>query len=245
MARVPARRGGLRAARFLLPLVVAGPGQRRRERQRYPAGCRHFQRGLRPRQWAGGSSDPGSFHTNAFEPGFLVAAVYDATAVRPDVFYAGAFYLGAVHAGNLYIGAIHAVGFHIGADHHVGFYVGADHHVGYYVDADHHASNYIGADHAVRFYVGVNHPVGSYAGVDHVGLYIGAVHRYQPRNREWAGMNRVPARLCVVVVVVLCVRVTRTLAENDVAGAPLQGSEKTASRTGQGYRTVRTRIQPL
>src|SRR5260370_33263935 len=37
-------------------------------------------------------------------------------------------------------------------------------------------------------------------------------------------MNRVSDRFCQVVVVVLCVRVTCTLAENDVAGAPLQGS---------------------
>src|SRR6516225_7240379 len=37
-------------------------------------------------------------------------------------------------------------------------------------------------------------------------------------------MNRVSARLRQLVVVVLCVRVTCTLAENDVAGAPLQGS---------------------
>jgi hypothetical protein len=39
-----------------------------------------------------------------------------------------------------------------------------------------------------------------------------------------AGMNRLSARLRQLVVVVLCVRVTCTLAENDVAGAPLQGS---------------------
>ena len=43
-------------------------------------------------------------------------------------------------------------------------------------------------------------------------------------ERRWAGMNQAPDRLCRVVVVVLCVRVTCTLAENDVAGAPLQGS---------------------
>ena len=47
-------------------------------------------------------------------------------------------------------------------------------------------------------------------------------------------MNRVPVGLCRMVVVVLCVRVTCTLAENDVAGAPLQDLEKAASRTGQG-----------
>jgi cold shock protein len=37
-------------------------------------------------------------------------------------------------------------------------------------------------------------------------------------------MNRATDRLRWVVVVVLCVRVICTLAENDVAGAPLQGS---------------------
>jgi hypothetical protein len=36
-------------------------------------------------------------------------------------------------------------------------------------------------------------------------------------------MNRTPDRLWPLVVVVLCVRVTCTLAENDVAGAPPQG----------------------
>ena len=35
-------------------------------------------------------------------------------------------------------------------------------------------------------------------------------------------MNRPPDRLCHPAVVVLCVRVTCTLAENDVAGAPLR-----------------------
>ena len=49
-----------------------------------------------------------------------------------------------------------------------------------------------------------------------------------------AGMNRVPDRLCWVVVVVLCVRVTCTLAENDVAGAPLGDLGKMASRTDPG-----------
>src|SRR5258708_18252061 len=43
-------------------------------------------------------------------------------------------------------------------------------------------------------------------------------------------MNRAPDRLCRVVVVVLCVRVTCTLAENDVAGAPLQGSGEKSRR---------------
>src|SRR5260370_7893255 len=47
-------------------------------------------------------------------------------------------------------------------------------------------------------------------------------------------MNRAPDRLCWAVVVVLCVRVTCTLAENDVAGAPLQESGEVASRTGPG-----------
>jgi hypothetical protein len=60
-----------------------------------------------------------------------------------------------------------------------------------------------------------------------------------------AGMNRAPDRLCRVVVVILCVRVTCTLAENDVAGAPLQGSEVSRVENRPGYRTERTRIQPL
>jgi hypothetical protein len=42
----------------------------------------------------------------------------------------------------------------------------------------------------------------------------------------------------------LCVRVTCTLAENDVAGAPLQGSGESRVENRPGYRTVRTRIQP-
>jgi hypothetical protein len=58
-------------------------------------------------------------------------------------------------------------------------------------------------------------------------------------------MNRAPDRLCQVVVVVLCVRVTCTLAENDVAGAPLQGSEESRVENRPRFRTVRTRIQPL
>lgn len=64
-------------------------------------------------------------------------------------------------------------------------------------------------------------------------------------HRGRAGMNRAPDRLCRVVVVVLCVRVTCTLAENDVAGAPLQGSGESRVENRPGYRTVRTRIQPL
>src|SRR5580704_9744114 len=57
-------------------------------------------------------------------------------------------------------------------------------------------------------------------------------------------MNRAPNRLWLVVVVILCVRVTCTLAENDVAGAPLQGSEVSRVENRPGYRTERTRIQP-
>ena len=64
-------------------------------------------------------------------------------------------------------------------------------------------------------------------------------------TRGWAGMNRAPDRLCQVVVVVLCVRVICTLAENDVAGAPLQGSEESRVENRPRFRTVRTRIQPL
>ena len=59
------------------------------------------------------------------------------------------------------------------------------------------------------------------------------------------GMNRAPDRLRQVVAVVLCVRVTGTLAENDVAGAPLQGSGECRAENRPGYRTARTRIQPL
>jgi hypothetical protein len=58
-------------------------------------------------------------------------------------------------------------------------------------------------------------------------------------------MNRAPDRLCQMVVVVLCVRVTCTLAENDVAGAPLQGSEESRVENRPRFRTARTRIQPL
>jgi len=58
-------------------------------------------------------------------------------------------------------------------------------------------------------------------------------------------MNRAPDRLCQAVVVALCVRVTCTLAENDVAGAPLQGSGESRVENRPGYRIVRTRIQPL
>ena len=64
-------------------------------------------------------------------------------------------------------------------------------------------------------------------------------------HRGPAGMNRAPGRLRRVVVVVLCVRVTCTLAENDVAGALLQGSGERRVENRPGYRTVRTRIQPL
>ena len=64
-------------------------------------------------------------------------------------------------------------------------------------------------------------------------------------RRGQAGMNRAPDRLCRMVVVVLCVRVICTLAENDVAGAPLQGSEESRVENRPGYRTARTRIQPL
>jgi len=46
-----------------------------------------------------------------------------------------------------------------------------------------------------------------------------------------------------VVVVVLCVRVICTLAENDVAGAPLQGSGEGRVENRPGSRTARTRIQ--
>jgi cold shock protein len=42
-------------------------------------------------------------------------------------------------------------------------------------------------------------------------------------------MNRMPDPLCLAVVVVLCVRVSCTLAENDVAGALLQEAGKAAS----------------
>ena len=58
-------------------------------------------------------------------------------------------------------------------------------------------------------------------------------------------MNRAPDRLYQVVVVVLCVRVTCTLAENDVAGAPLQGSGESRVENRPGHRTVRARFQPL
>src|SRR5579859_3590291 len=53
-------------------------------------------------------------------------------------------------------------------------------------------------------------------------------------SRGRAGMNREPDRLCRMVVVVLCVRVTCTLAENDVAGAPLQGSEESSVENRPG-----------
>lgn len=49
-----------------------------------------------------------------------------------------------------------------------------------------------------------------------------------------AGVNLVPDRLRPVVVVVLRDRDTCTLAENDVAGAPRQGSGEAASSTGPG-----------
>src|SRR5580658_98967 len=44
---------------------------------------------------------------------------------------------------------------------------------------------------------------------------------------------------------IVCVRVICTLAENDVAGAPLQGSGESRVENRPGYRIVRTRIQPL
>jgi hypothetical protein len=47
-------------------------------------------------------------------------------------------------------------------------------------------------------------------------------------------MNQAPDRLGPLVVVVLGVRVACVLAENDVAGAPRQGSGEVASRTGPG-----------
>jgi hypothetical protein len=58
-------------------------------------------------------------------------------------------------------------------------------------------------------------------------------------------MNRAPDRLRQVAVVVLCVRVTCTLAENDVAGAPLQGAEESRVENRPRFCTVRTGIQPL
>ena len=64
-------------------------------------------------------------------------------------------------------------------------------------------------------------------------------------HRGPAGMNRAPGRLRRVVVVVLCVRVTCTLAENDVAGALLQGSGESRVENRPGYRTVRTRTPPV
>ena len=64
---------------------------------------------------------------------------------------------------------------------------------------------------------------------------------WQPRAGNEPGTGSV-ARM---VVVVLCVRVTCTLAENDVAGAPLQGSGESRVENRPGYRTARTRIQPL
>jgi hypothetical protein len=70
-------------------------------------------------------------------------------------------------------------------------------------------------------------------------------HHPNAMDARGAGMNRAPDRLCRMVVVVLCVRVICTLAENDVAGAPLQGSEESRVENRPGYRTVRTRIQPL
>ena len=73
-----------------------------------------------------------------------------------------------------------------------------------------------------------------------------ALAAWQVIGSRWrAGMNWAPDRLWCLVVVVLCVRVTCTLAENDVAGAPLQGSEESRVENRPGYRTVRTRIQPL
>jgi hypothetical protein len=63
-------------------------------------------------------------------------------------------------------------------------------------------------------------------------------------NRGWVGMNRALDRLSRLVVVVLCVRVTCTLAENNVAGAPLQGSEESRVENRPRFRTVRT-IQSL
>jgi len=48
-------------------------------------------------------------------------------------------------------------------------------------------------------------------------------------------MNRALYRLCSLVVVVLCVRVICTLAENDVAGARrFRDLGNAASRTGPG-----------
>jgi hypothetical protein len=67
----------------------------------------------------------------------------------------------------------------------------------------------------------------------------------EPRSSATAGgMNRASVGSNRAVVVVLCVRVTCTLAENDIAGAPLQGSAKVASRTGPGTAPCGTRIQP-
>jgi CspA family cold shock protein len=48
-------------------------------------------------------------------------------------------------------------------------------------------------------------------------------------TRRRPGMNRLPDLLWLAVVVVLCVRVSCTLAENDVAGALLQQAGKAAS----------------
>lgn len=58
-------------------------------------------------------------------------------------------------------------------------------------------------------------------------------------------MNRAPDRLYHAVAVVLCVRVVCTLAENDVAGAPLQGSGEVASRTGPGAAPCGPESRPL
>ena len=73
----------------------------------------------------------------------------------------------------------------------------------------------------------------------------GSVIRFCRDESGRVGMNRALDRLYWLVVVVLCVRVTCTLAENDVAGAPLQGSGESRVENRPGYRTARTRIQPL
>ena len=60
----------------------------------------------------------------------------------------------------------------------------------------------------------------------------------RPSRRIRGGNELGMDRLCRVVVDVLRVRVTCTLAENDVAGAPLQGSGESRVENRPGYRTA-------
>jgi hypothetical protein len=65
--------------------------------------------------------------------------------------------------------------------------------------------------------------------LSHFGDPFTPTHDLPERAGRRPGMNRMPDPLWLAVVVVLCVRVSCTLAENDVAGALLQQAGQAAS----------------